>query len=818
MLVPISWLKEYVDLDGVDLEKFAEDMILSGSNIETVTTFGQELKKVVVGKLLDVVPHKDSDHLVICTVDVADLGSGEDGKGPIQIVTGADNVKPGQYVPVALHKSKIAGGVTIKRGTLRGEKSEGMLCSAQELGFDDKVVPQSCKDGIWILPDGLTVGEDIVSAIGLDETVIDFEITPNRPDCLSIIGMAREAAAVYGKKVKYPETLDADDANVDYHDGKIAANYIRVEIGKPELCNRYIARVAEDVKIEESPFWMQKRLMFSGMRPISNIVDITNYVMLETGHPIHAFDIRQVEGSVIRVDTAKEGDKFTTLDDTERTLFDDTLLINDDARGIAIAGVMGGQNSEIESDTTSILIEAASFNQDSIRRTSKKLGIRSEASARYEKGVPAELSSVASGRVCQLLRELDAANVIAGSADNYPVVSKPVSVEVRVSRVNSVLGTELTEGEMVDILNRLEMAVEKASEGVLIVKPGYFRLDIKEEIDVIEEVGRIFGYNNLKTSIHKDNIAASLSKSWRIRNLTRGILTGAGISEIQTYSFVSPEGVAKIGAGGCEEMTDFVKLINPLGEENSVMRTTLLPGILESLARNNSMSNENVSLFEIGNTFHSKGASELPREELVLALGAYGRDADFFRVKGILQRLFEGLGLAAGIDFVPESENPTFHPGRCAKVFIAGGDGEETTFLGVFGEIHPDVTESYDISERVVAASFIFDRLSELADLDRGFSELPKYPAVLRDISLVTPEEATVAEVSAVIRKAGGNILEEVSLFDVYRGEQVAESQKSLSFSLKFRDAEKTLVDEEVLGKMDKILAALGESFGAVQR
>ena len=814
MLVPVSWLKEYVEIDA-PIDEFADAMIMSGSNIETVKTFGEGITNVVVGKIISVDNHEDSDHLLVCKIDV---GKASETGEPLQIVTGAQNVKAGQTVPVAMHGSVLADGLKIKKGKLRGVVSEGMLCSCSELGFEDKVIPQIYREGIWILSDDLEIGTDVIRALGLDETVIDFEITPNRPDCLSILGIAREAAAVYSRKIKYPETLEAKDENAEYPNDRNAEDLIKVQIENPELCSRYIARVADDIMIKESPWWLQRRLMFAGMRPINNIVDITNYVMLELGHPIHAFDIRTIEGGIIDVDVAKDEEKFTTLDGNERTLSSDNLLIKDGNKGVALAGVMGGLNSEIEGNTDRILIEAASFNADSIRHTSKKLGIRSEASSRYEKGVPAELSEVASNRVCWLIRELKAGTVLKGSADNYPVKTAPQTVDVRVETVNSILGTSLSDEEMACILERLEIQVTKKENGLLGVIPGYVRLDLLTEIDFVEEVARIFGYDNLEMTLHSDNIEASYSRKWEARSVSRNALTGFGFNEIQTYSFVSPNGINLINAASDPAKNDFVKLMNPLGEENSVMRTTLLPGVFEVLSRNYNRKNIDCYIFEIGNTFHSLGEGNLPKEVLSLCIGMYGKNADFFYLKGVLVKLFEKLGVE-NVNFETETDNPTYHSGRCATISILLDDVKgEKLFIGTIGEIHPDVSNNYDISTRIVCCEINFDDLFEYSNSDRSYSPLPKYPAVLRDISLLVSEDISVGSIEELILKKGGAILESVALFDVYKGKQIPEGSKSLSFNLTFRAGDKTLTDEDVNKTLDKILKSLAEEAGAALR
>ena len=551
MLVPVEWLNDYIKLDVTD-EEFCDRMIMSGSNLETCEHFCEEMSNVVVGRIENITRHPDADKLVVCQLNIGDReANGKDEEtGLLQIVTGAPNVFEGAYVPVALHKSVIPGplhgqpkqegGVKITKGKLRGVPSYGMLCSAGELGFEDKVVPVAHKDGIWILEDNLTPGEDFAEALGLKQTVVDFEITPNRPDCLAIVGMAREASATFGVPFSYPDTAIQETNG----EGE-SSDYVSVEIRNPENCKRYVARVVTDVKVEQSPWWLQKRLMYAGMRPINNIVDITNFVMLEYGQPLHAFDINQVKGGRIIVENAADGEKFTTLDENERTLTSDTLLIKDAERGIAIAGVMGGLNSEIEEDTKTIIIESANFNGDSIRKTSNKLALRTEASSRFEKGIDPNLCEAAADRVCRLIELIGAGKVCRGSVDVYPEPEAARTIDVRVSRINYVLGIELDRQSMVDIFESLE--IRTAGEGdIITVTPPTIRQDLLGEEDYIEEIARIYGYDKLPVTLPKSNTEARIAPDMAMRNSIREALCSMGLNEIQTYSFVSPKGVDNI--------------------------------------------------------------------------------------------------------------------------------------------------------------------------------------------------------------------------------------------------------------------------------
>jgi phenylalanyl-tRNA synthetase beta chain len=819
MLVPIEWLKEYTDLN-VSTDEFCEKMIMSGSNLETCTMLGQGISGVVVGKLLKIDSHPDANKLSVCSVDVG-------GDAPLQIVCGAQNIYEGALVPVALDGSVIPGplhgqpkqpgGVTIHKGALRGVESMGMICAASELGYEDKVIPVSHRDGVFILPDGLTLGQDVVEAMGLASAVVDFEITPNRPDCLSMIGMARESAATFIEPLRYPETNCLKEVGD-------AAEYVSVVIKKPELCSRYAARIVTDVRIGPSPWWMQKKLMYAGMRPINNIVDITNYVMLEFGQPIHAFDVREITTGQIVVDTANKGETFVTLDGNERTLDDKILMIKDGTKSVAIAGVMGGLDSGIMADTTTILIESANFNGDNIRATSKRLGLRTEASSRFEKGIDPNLCESAANRVCRLIEELGAGTVVGGMIDAYPQPALPVTVGVRVKRVNDVLGISLSADEMKAFFERLEMNAELTDDAcyadpschdcaVLKVTPPTVRQDLVEEVDFIEEVARLYGYDMLPVTIPKGSSRSTMSRDESLRRLATQTLCSLGANEIQTYSFVSPKGVDNIGIAEDSWERNFAVLRNPLGDENSVMRTILTPALLETLGRNFSRSIETVKAFEIGKTF-SKNLIDpegLPDEQDALAIGCYGKDIDFFVLKGMIVELFRVMGIH-NVDFAPESEYGVYHPGRCARISF---QGEE---LGIMGEIHPDVAERFEIGTRCYCAEFMFDAIMRHAKTDVSYSPLPKYPSTSRDIALLVDESQSVGDMESAIRLNGEDILEQVRLFDIYRGAQVAEGKKSVAFTLTYRDANKTLTDEEVAKVHNQILAALKGTFNAVLR
>lgn len=797
MLVPIEWLKEYTDFN-VSTEEFCERMIMSGSNIETVERYGEGIENIVVGRIVDIEKHPDADKLLVTQIDIGE-------ENLIQIITGADNIFEGAYVPVILHGGKLPDGRVIKKGRLRGMESNGMLCSLEELGFEDKVIPAELRDGIWILDKEYPLGMDIQDAVNLRNTVVDFEITPNRPDCLSMIGMAREAAATFGSRVAYPETQCRKE------EGK-AKDFIEIEIKKPELCRRYVGRIATDIKIEPSPLWMQKRLMFAGMRPINNIVDITNYVMLEYGQPIHAFDIRDIEDNKIIVDTAEEGELFTTLDGTQRKLTGSMLMIKDGKRSVGIAGVMGGLNSEIKDDTSTILIECANFNGDSIRSTSKKLALRTEASSRFEKGIDPNLCEAAADRVCRLIEILGAGKIIKGAVDVYPVKPEAYSVNVRVDRVNKVLGTEISGKDMADILESLEMEVTRLGNNMKVTPPSV-RQDLQEEIDFIEEIARIYGYDKLPMTMPRGSEEAGKSKERTLKDLARNAMTAMGANEIQTYSFVSPKGVDNVRIDEDSWERNFVRLINPLGEENSVMRTILTPNMMEVLGRNYSRNIPKVRAFEIGNTFFKSLVEEeaLPDERDSMAIGCYGEGESFYTLKGMVEELFAILGIH-GASYVPESDYGVYHPGRCARIMY------QDTELGIMGEVHPDVTEKYGIGTRCYCCELAFDQVMSHANTVKYYKPLPKYPAISRDIALLANEDIYVAEMESVIREAGGHLLEKVELFDVYRGKQVQEGKKSVAFNLTYRAADRTLTDEEVVKVHQKVLDALKEKLDVVLR
>lgn len=812
MLVSIDWIKDYVKLDKWPQDKeFCDRMIMSGSNIETISYLGEGIENVKIAKVLSIDKHPDADKLVVCQMDLGKLGK-------LQIVTGASNLYVGAYVPVAVDGSvvpgplhgqpKQEGGVKISAGELRGVKSYGMMCGPQELGIADKCAPLVSKDGIWLLSGNYEdkLGENIDEVLGLKDGVVDFEITPNRPDCLSMIGMAREAAATFGGELVYPKTDCKTLAEK-------SSDYIQVEV-KSDLCKRYTARVIKDVKIEQSPWWLQKKLIAAGMRPINNIVDITNFVMMEYGQPLHAFDIRSLAGGKIVVDVAEDGTKFTTLDGVERSLDDSMLMINDANGPVAVAGVMGGLDSEIKPDTETVVLESANFVGSSVRQTSKKLGLRTEASGRYEKGIDPNLCEEAADRVCALIDELGYGKVLEGSVDIYKSPEHPQVVSARVSRINKVLGTDLSREEMVAILESLEMKVQGTGDDMIVTAPTV-RQDILKEVDFVEEIARMYGYDNLPNTLPKLDVKAENSLSWETRRKLRDLLCAMGADEIQTFSFINQKifDACRIDEESWER--DTVDIINPMGEDTAAMRTILTPGMLEVLARNYNRSVDGVRAFEIGKVFSKNYIQPegLPDESFDLSLGIYGKDESFFTLKGMIECMFDMMGIK-DVSYIAESEYGVYHPGRCARVVKVTDKGEEVE-LGIMGEVHPDVASNYGIGDKVYCGEFFLDRLIEFSSREIQYSKPPKYPSTSRDIAMVVSESTPVAEIEKVIKEAGTEILRSIKLFDIYRGIQVGAGKKSVAYSLTYRHDDRTLTDVETEEAHAKVVEALKNNLGA---
>lgn len=794
MLLPMKWLKDYVNID-LDSKEFSDKLTLTGSHVESIIPLDKGIKKVVVGKILNIEKHPNADKLVITTTDV--------GEEKLKIVTGASNIKEGDYVPVALVGARLPGGIKIKKGKLRGEESFGMLCSLDELGISDSVIPKEQRDGIFILDKEYPLGTDIKDILGLNGDVIELEITPNRPDCLSVVGMAREACATFDKEIKYPE--------ISIKNGEESiSDYVKdIEILDKDLCNRYYAKVIKDVKIESSPLWLQTRLMEVGMRPINNIVDVTNYVMLEFGEPIHAFDLDKIKDKKIIVRRALDSEKITTIDSVERKLNPSNLVIADSEKPIAIAGVMGGLDSEVTSGTETILIEAANFNDKNVRLTSKSLNLRTEASARFEKGIDPNLCEIACNRVCQLIEEIGAGKVVGEYIDDYIEKAIEKVITLRTDKVNRLLGTNIDKNDMIDILEGLELKVEEKEECLKVTVPT-FRLDLEAEVDLIEEIGRIYGFHNIKNEpLRGALIRGEKSYDKVVEDKVKSILEGLGMNEIMTYSFVSPKVYDKIKLSEDSEKRKCIKIMNPLGEDYSVMRTTLIPNAMDVLARNYNYGVERAFIYEIGNIFIPKELpiKKLPIERKMLSLGMYG-DVDYYYIKGVVDTLLERLGILK-CKYLREENHPSFHPGRTANIIY------KDKVLGVIGEIHPDILENYHIKERVYISELDFDTIIEIANLERQYKPLAKYPAITRDLAIVLDREILVKDIEEKILENGEGLIEKVDLFDVYMGKQIPEDKKSIAFSVTYRSSERTLKDEEVTKVHNNIISKLEETFEA---
>lgn len=791
MLVPLKWLRDYVDID-IDTQEFADMMTMTGSKVEKVDFFGKETNGVEVCKILEIEQHPDADRLKVTKVEVA---NGE----ILQIVTNATNIKVGDYVPVARIGAVLPGDFKIKKGKLRGVLSEGMFCGAEELTIPSAFVEDHKKDGIYILDhqDSFELGMDVRDVLGINDALIEFEITSNRPDCRSIIGIAREAAVTLGKELKYPEIkVQACDEEMSFE----------IDI-QTDLCKRYCGRIVKDVKVGPSPYWMQRKLIEAGMRPISNIVDITNYVMLELGQPLHAFDLDDIKYNKMTVKMAEEGEKFTTLDGVERTLTSDMLVIGNQDKTLDLAGIMGGENSEIKDTTTSIFIEGASFAKENIRATSKKLGLRTEASSRFEKGIDINLAEEAVNRACQLIEELGCGTVLNGMLDYYPQKEEVQKVTVNPVRINKLLGVNVPMDQFINILESLEFKCNLVSSEVLELEVPTFRLDITEDADILEEIARIYGYNNIPSASLEGNATAGVKtdKQKFIDNVKSNSIA-CGLNEILTYSFVSPRGVDKINLPDNDEKRNFVKIMNPLGEETSVMRTTLIPNMLDVISTNISHKVEEVSAFECGNTFIPQEG--LPIETKKYCVGMYGKEVDFFVLKGVIESVLNNVGLK-GYEIEPETTNLTFHPGRCAKIVY------NNIYIGTFGELHPDVIENYNLGQRVYVAEINIDTVFENLNLTKSYNPLPKYPSTSRDIALIVKDEVFVKQIEDIIKANGEDLVESYKLFDVYKGAQIEEGHKSIAYSITYRSKDKTLTDEDVAKVHEKILSELSEKLNA---
>ena len=789
-----KWLnEEFVDLSHISDKEYVETLTVFGQKVETYERMDAEIRNVKVGKVVSIVRHENSDHMWVCQVDVGE-------EEPVQIVTGAQNVHEGDLVPAALHNSWLAGGVHITKGKLRGVKSNGMLCSFAELGLTQNDLPDAYADGIWILNnEDCKVGDDINPVIGNDDTVVEFEITNNRPDCYSIIGLARESAAAFGMQMKHHEpVVNGSDVGSMYE-------MLDVEVPATELCNRYTSRMVKNVKIAPSPKWLRQRLRANGVRPINNIVDITNYVMLEYGQPMHAFDYRYVSSGKIVVREAEEGETLTTLDGNVRNLKPGMLVIADESKPIGLAGIMGGENSEILDDTTTVVFESANFNGTSIRQTALALGMRTESSGKFEKNLDPMMTVPAVQRACELVELLEAGDVMDGMIDIINYVPEARTLPLEPEKINKLLGTKISTEDMVKYLNLLEIPVE----GNTILVPS-FRPDLNLMADIAEEVGRSYGYNEIPITAFRTSTHGGYSPLMLAETKAGQLCRSLGYSEIITYSFVSPAIFDQIRLSEDSPLRNAMRIQNPLGEDTSIMRTIALPSMLDILGRNYAYHNKNVKLYELAKIYLPV-EGQLPQEPKMLLLGTYGTNVSFLQLKGELEAVLEGLRLPKA-SFTAVKNNPSYHPGRCAAVSVAGVE------VGYMGQVHPLVAQNYGMDCEVYCVEVNFSKLFELRLPDPTYTPLPKYQAATRDLSLICDEATTVGEVENVITAAAGKLLRNVHLFDIYRGVGVPEGKKSLAFSLELRADDRTLTDADSEGVVNRVLAALAEKLGAALR
>ncbi|HJD26925.1 MAG TPA: phenylalanine--tRNA ligase subunit beta [Candidatus Blautia intestinipullorum] len=796
MNTSMSWIKMYVpDLD-VTAQEYTDAMTLSGTKVEGYEELDADLDKIVIGQIKKIEKHPDADKLIVCQVDI--------GTETVQIVTGAPNVKEGDKIPVVLDGGRVAGGhdgkktpggIQIKKGKLRGVESCGMMCSIEELGSTREMYPEAPEYGIYIFPEDAEVGASAVKALGLDDAVFEYEITSNRVDCYSVIGIAREAAATFGKKFCPPVvTKTGNDED--------ASDYIKVTVQDPDLCPRYTARVVKNVKIGPSPKWMQRCLASNGIRPINNLVDITNYVMEEYGQPMHAYDLDTIEGREIIVRRAQAGEKFVTLDGQERIMDENVLMICDGKKPVGIGGIMGGENSMITDHVHTVLFEAACFNGPNIRLSSKRIGLRTDASGKFEKGLDPNNAEAAIDRACQLMEELGAGEVVGGMVDVCCETREPSRVPFEPERINHILGTDLTKEEMLSYLARVELAYdEKTNE---IVAPT-FRQDIHCTADVAEEVARFYGYDKIPTTLPKgESTTGKLPFKLRIEQVARDIAEYCGFSEGMTYSFESPKVFDKLRILEDSDLRKVITISNPLGEDYSIMRTTTLNGMLSSLATNYNRRNKNVRLYEIGKVYLPKSLplTELPDERVHFTLGMYG-DGDFFDMKGVCEEFFEKAGMKKKVHYTPDSGKPYLHPGRQARILYEG------KAVGYLGEVHPVVADAYGIGEKAYIAVIDILDILEFAGFDHKYTGIAKYPAVTRDLSMVVPKNVLAGDIENMLEQRGGKILESYQLFDVYEGAQIKAGYKSMAYSIVFRDHDRTLEEADITAVMKKILNGL---------
>ena len=805
MNTSLSWIKAYVPELEVTAQEFTDAMTLSGSKVEGFTKMDADLEKIVIGQIKKIEKHPDADKLIICQVDIGE-------ESPIQIVTGAPNVKEGDKVPVVLDGGRVAGGhdgkmtpggIRIKKGKLRGIESNGMMCSIEELGSTRDMYPEAPEYGIYIFPETAEVGADAIEVLGLHDVEFEFEITSNRVDCYSTLGLARETAATFHKEFKAPE-VHVKGCGGDVND------YIKVEVQDHDLCSRYCARVVKNIRLAPSPEWMQRRLASVGIRPINNVVDITNYVMEEYGQPMHAYDLDKIADKKIVVRRAAHDEKFVTLDGQERTLDENVLMICDGEKAVGMAGIMGGENSMITDDVKTMLFEAACFDGTNIRLSSKRVGLRTDASGKFEKGLDPNNAQAAIDRACQLIEELDAGDVVNGTVDVYPVKREPVRIPFEPDRINALLGTDISKEQMLEYYKPIELEYdEKTNE---IVAPT-FRQDLFRTADLAEEVARFFGYDNIPTTLPRgEATTGKLPFYLRIEAVARDIAEFCGFSQGMTYSFESPKVFDKLLLPEDARERQAIVISNPLGEDFSIMRTTSLNGMLTSLATNDNRRNKNVRLYEMGNIYLPKSLplTELPDERMQFTLGMYG-DGDFFSMKGIVEEFLDKIGMHLKETYDPNAGKSFLHPGRQANIIYDG------TVIGYLGEVHPTVAATYGIGERAYVAVLDMPSIVPMATFDRKYEGIAKFPAVTRDISMVVPKNVLVGQIEEVIAVRGGQILENYELFDIYEGSQIKGGYKSVAYSLTFRAKDRTLTDTEISASMKKILNGL-EALGAELR
>lgn len=796
MLLPIKWLKSYVDID-ISPKELADGLTYSGSHVESIISMDRGIKDVVVGKIIQIEKHKDADKLFVCDVDIKDE--------VLRVVTGAKNLKKGDYVPLAKVGAVLANGLKIGVTEFRGIESQGMLCSLEELGYEDNVIPKEFRDGIFVFDKEYPLSEDVKNYLQMDDNIIEFEITPNRPDCLSIYGMARETAATFNCNLKdiNPKVINEVDDIYDYTNG--------IELKTP-YCKRYYSRVIKDVVIGPSPLWLQTSLMNAGVRPVNNMVDITNFVMLELGQPLHAFDLDNLSGRKIIVRQARDKENLTTLDNVKRILDENDIVIADDNESIGLAGIMGGLDSEITPSTKTVLLEGANFSENHIRLTSKKLALRTEASTRFEKGLDPSLCEKAVERVAELVEEVKCGRVVKGIIDLKQYQEVEHKIDLRVNRVEKLLGVSIPLSNMHKYLNNLGF-ITSDKDGIIQAIVPSFRNDVKVEADLIEEVGRMYGFHNIESKPLVGALTRG-EKSFKkqIEEKVKNILQGVGFNEVMTYSFVSPKAYDKLNLDINAPERSFIKLMNPLGEDFSTMRTTLVSNMLDLVERNQKRGVGSANFYEIGNIFIPKAlpVTELPDEKGVLSIGFYGEN-DFYFMKEALELILKNLGIK-DINYKRETNKKTYHPGRSALVF------SNNIRLGIIGEVHPDVLLNYNIKQRVYIGDIDFDTLVNLANLDIKYKPLPKFPSMTRDIALVVDEDVMIGELENIIKNHGKDLIESIELFDVYRGDQVAPNKKSVAFSIVYRSFEKTLTDDIINKIQEDIIKDLEEKYKAVLR